>query len=379
MLELDDRPPVDGRKLHKDIAAGYALPTAWYADRAVFREEMKRILRRSWHFAAHAGDLPAPGDVFIRDLAGAPIMLVRQRDGSVKGFLNICRHRGHPVVLENGSRNALRCHYHGWTYELDGALRHAPRAEGDAAFDVRCFGLTPIQTHQWGALIWANLDLEAPAFEAWIEGMPALVKQCGLNLERHVYAFDHTWRIDANWKVFQDNTIECYHCPTAHPELARALEMRPEKQTYFVGARYWIHHRIPFRDEAASAPTFRRREGKPLVYYYQWIFPTTYLQFVTDDSFDIGAIDVIDVDRIDFRHITFMPPGTAPETIEQGRARLASDPTIHQDVDICRRVQHAHASGLAPTARLLVEPERLLTHFQHLIVEMMSGVPRASA
>src|SRR6185295_17054000 len=87
---------MDAEQLHRDIDAGFLLPTQWYSDPAIFQAELERIHRRAWHFATHSGDLPAPGDVYIRTLAGVPIVLVRAADNTIRGFINICRHRGHP-------------------------------------------------------------------------------------------------------------------------------------------------------------------------------------------------------------------------------------------------------------------------------------------
>ena len=225
-------------RLHRDIDAGFLLPTQWYSDLAIFQGEIERVHRKSWHFATHTGDLKEPGDVYVRNVAGVPIVLARDRDGAINGFINICRHRGHPVVLESGNRPKLYCMFHGWTYGLDGALQHAPRGSTDPSFDPSKFGLVRIQTHVWGPMIWVNLDLEAPPFQTWIEGMDEFMRSRGLNVEEHAFGFDHEWDIPSNWKVFQDNTIECYHCPTTHPELSRVLEMKPELQKFEVGGRY---------------------------------------------------------------------------------------------------------------------------------------------
>jgi len=369
--------PAAAQALSAQLDKGYALPTEWYGDPEIFKAELERIHRKSWRFAAHTGELKEPGDVLPLTVARTPIVLVRDKDGSVRGFLNICRHRNYPVVTEAGNRNALFCHYHGWTYELDGALRHAPRSAGEPEFDKACFGLRPIQTRVWGPMIWVNIDLEAPSFDSWIEGMPELVKERGLTVEDHVFGFDNTWDINANWKVFQDNTIECYHCPTTHPEFARAVEMKPELQEMWVGGKYWIHHRIPFRDGIDEGITYLRKPGQPFYYYYHWIFPTTYMQF-SGRGFDIGTIDVVDVDRIRFRHICFLPPTTPPEILAKGKAQLEKDATIWQDVDICNKVQAGHDTGLAPQGRFLASPEFLLTHLQRTIVEMMSAPPDAA-
>lgn len=358
------------QQLREDIDSGFLLPSRWYADPAIFKVELERIHRRAWHFATHVGDLPNAGDVYVRNVAGVPIVLVRDADRTVRGFINICRHRGHPVVMQSGNEVRLRCPFHAWTYGLDGALLHAPRSRGDASFDPAQFGLLAIQARVWGPMIWVNLDLEAPSLEEWVEGMPELMRARGLDVDEHGFGFDHTWDIDSNWKVFQDNTIECYHCPTTHPELARVLEMKPDLQTFQVGGRYWIHHTIPFRKSFAGSLTTRRVEGTPFNYYYHWVFPTTYIQYA-GRGFDIGSIDVVAVDKIRFRHVCFLPLGTSAETLERGGRELAADPTIPQDVGLCNRVQAGHASGLAPTSRVLREPEFLLSHFHHLIVDLM--------
>ena len=361
--------------LHRQLDDGLLLPSAWYRDAAIYEAELERVHRKAWHFAGHMGQLAQPGDVAVTRVAGAPVVLTRAADGQVRGFVNICRHRGYPVVTEDGARNAIRCHFHGWTYELDGSLRHAPRSQGDPTFDPTCLGLVPVRTHVWGPMIWANLDLDGPPFDDWIDGMPALVAERGLEVADQVVAFAHTWEIGCNWKVFQDNTIECYHCPTTHPELAQALEMKPQLQEYFVGGANWIHHRIPFRKGLTEGLTYRKPDDGPLVYYYHWVFPGAYMQF-SGKGFDVGYLDFVAVDRIRFTHLYFAPKHLADEARAKGQAIIEKDPTIWQDVRLCEQVQAGHASGVAPQNRVLAGPEFLLTHFHHRIVDMMTdGAP----
>jgi phenylpropionate dioxygenase-like ring-hydroxylating dioxygenase large terminal subunit len=251
----------DSGELHETIDAGFLLPTRWYSDPAIFQTELTRIHRRVWHFATHTDDLKEPGDVHVRNVAGVPIVLVRGADQEIRGFINICRQRGRPVVMEAGNKAKLRCHIHAWTYGLDGTLQQAPRSAGDPTFDPAEFSLVAIQTHVWGPMIWANLDLAAPSFDEWVSEMPQLLAERGLNVDEHAFGFDNTWAIDSNWKVFPDNTIECYHCPTPHPELARVLEMRPDLQKIRVGGKYWIDHSIPFRSNFEGSLTTKKQPG----------------------------------------------------------------------------------------------------------------------
>src|SRR5262245_26409591 len=152
------------------IDAGFTLPSEWFSDPAIFREEQRKILRRAWHFVTSTDRLAEVGDVFPWAIGGVPIVLVRTEDGSIRGYENICRHRAYTVVPEAGNRTTLQCHYHGWTYDLDGTLRSAPRANGPLGFDPAEVCLPRVQVHVWGPLVWVNPSLDAPSFDEWTAG-----------------------------------------------------------------------------------------------------------------------------------------------------------------------------------------------------------------
>jgi len=364
--------PDMARSLLDGIAAGTSLPTEWFVDADIFRAELELVHRRSWHYVGHVGQLAEAGAVVPLELAQVPIVLVRGDDDVIRGFVNICRHRGHLVVLDSGVVPRLKCDYHAWTYGHDGALLGAPRSKGDPAFHPESFGLVPIQVHVWGPTIWANISLDAPGFDVWTEGMAARLTANGLDLEACEFAFDHTWDIAANWKVFQDNTIECYHCPSTHPELSKVLEMRPSLQEMYLGGPFWLWHRIPFREGCTEGLTYSARGADRATYFYHWVFPTTYLQYA-GKGFDIGSVKVLAPDRIRFHHTCFMPAPASPAVIELGNATLPVDATILQDVGICERVQAGHAAGVAPPGRMLAEPEWLNREMTMRVVEMLSG------
>jgi phenylpropionate dioxygenase-like ring-hydroxylating dioxygenase large terminal subunit len=259
--------------LLESIDAGFTLPSAWYSDREIFREEQRKILRRSWHFVTSVDKLSEPGDVFPWELGGVPIVLVRAHDGSINGFENICRHRAYPVVQQAENRRTLQCHYHGWTYDLEGALMSAPQANGPLGFDVAEVCLPRVQVAVWGPMVWVNPCLDAPSFEEWTAGLDDRMLSEGCDVRQAAYATELSWEIEANWKVFQDNTIECYHCPTTHPGFSRAIVQDPARQVLEIGGRWWIHHTMPFREGIQDGPTF-----KADTYYYSWVFPATYVQ-----------------------------------------------------------------------------------------------------
>lgn len=359
----------EAEELLRSLRSGFALPSRWYYDTMLHERERDFVLRRAWHFAAHTGQLSRPGDQVVSEIAGVPIVLVVDDAGQISGFVNICRHRAHIVVQESCHRPTLQCLYHGWTYNLDGRLRRAPRAESEMDFDASQFGLVPVQTEVWGPTVWVNLDSQGPSFEKWISGLPELVSADGVDVESHVFAFERQWEIRANWKVFLDNAIECYHCPTCHSALRQVLEMDPRLHEISVGGRYWISHRVPLRQSAVGTnvgcPTGPRGDGH---YHFHWIFPTTYFQYA-GGGFDVGTVSVQGVNRILFRHLSFVPKDTPADEIAERENRADADPTVSEDVAICHRVQLAHESGVAPPGRLLPQSEWMLQHFQRVLVE----------
>ncbi len=110
------------------LARGETLPARWYVDSQIFDDEKRRIFHRTWQYVGHTGQVASVGDFFTTQLGDLPVVIVRDASGALRAFANVCRHRGSEVVLEcAGNRKTLQCHYHGWTYNLDGTLRTAPR------------------------------------------------------------------------------------------------------------------------------------------------------------------------------------------------------------------------------------------------------------
>ena len=118
------------------IADGRTIPFDWYSDPAVLRLERERIFRRTWQYAGRTDQVAEPGAFFTCDLAGVPIVVVRDEQGGLRAFLNVCRHRGSLVCEGEGTRASLQCPYHAWTYGLDGSLRAAPRSERVPGFEL---------------------------------------------------------------------------------------------------------------------------------------------------------------------------------------------------------------------------------------------------
>src|SRR3954453_19592123 len=159
------------------------LPYRWYVDPAVAEVEGERILRRTWHYAGHVGELDGPGSLFPTHAAGVPVVVTRHAAGSLRAFVNVCRHRGAVVATAPGRRGTLQCPYHAWTYGLDGALRAAPRSDLEPCFERDALGLAPVAVDTWGPFVFVCADAGAEPLDAALGALPAVVAEHGLDFD----------------------------------------------------------------------------------------------------------------------------------------------------------------------------------------------------
>ena len=137
-------------EIRERLEAGYTLPAGWYSDSAILALERDRIFKHTWQYACVTAELSEPGDYFATKAGTIPVVLVRDKEGDLKGFVNVCRHRGHVVMQGSGHRETLQCPYHAWTYGLDGCLLKAPRSEREPGFDADNYSLFPVRWTRGG-------------------------------------------------------------------------------------------------------------------------------------------------------------------------------------------------------------------------------------
>ena len=214
--------------LSDSLDAGWALPATWYTDADIARLERDRIFARSWQLFATTDLVAEPGSFHAERIGHIPLVVTRDRDGVLRGFVNVCRHRGHLVAEGSGCRATLQCPYHAWTYGLDGSLVKAPRAEREPGFDPSVLSLRPVAVDTWGPFVFVNPDVDAAPLAESLAGIPELVAASGLDL---TVLRPHTrieWELPVNWKNALENYLECYHCAVAHPGFSKLLDVDPD-------------------------------------------------------------------------------------------------------------------------------------------------------
>lgn len=236
------------------------LPASWYRSKNLYELERRAIFSRHWLLVSHKLRFVKNGDWVRFDQAGYHFFVVRTREGKFKAFHNVCRHRGFPIVTkEEGSARILSCQYHAWSYNLDGKLTKAPGYQELSNFEPSSNNLLPIHVHiDNNGFIWVNLDAQETPEIAWsdeFEGVDTQARFIPYNFEE--FQFDHTWSMDGdyNWKALADNYNECYHCKTAHPDVAGVADL----EKYNVETEHsHIQHFVRPRAEEEEAPSVLR-------------------------------------------------------------------------------------------------------------------------
>lgn len=213
--------------LKKDYVEGRALPRAFYTSREVYDHDINAYWNQSWLWAGHVSQIPEPGDYFLFDYGPESIIVVRDREGEVRAHLNVCRHRGSRVCVEQSGRTrSFVCPYHAWTFDLSGKLR-AGRAMGPD-FDPGDHGLFPAQVRVFQGLIFVCASDDPPEIDPGLEKLAPLAEPFGL--ENLKIAATGTYPVPANWKLALENYMECYHCAPSHQEYARSHTLKAPEQ-----------------------------------------------------------------------------------------------------------------------------------------------------
>ena len=249
-----------------DLGGGtWREPVENYRSEARFALERSRVLRRYPTGFCPSAALPAPGSYLAREAAGTPIIAVRGNDGTVRAFRNACRHRGTQLAEGTGCEKALVCRYHGWTYNLDGSLRHVPHEHGFPGLVKSKRGLVPVETVETQGIVFVTQDGPASA-ETQLGQLPPLIPS--------TFRLLGNAEIDApaNWKIVVEGFLEGYHIRSTHPETFYPVQY----DNLNVVEQFGRNNRITFPYRAINklrdvAPAERAADGK-LTYVYH-LFP----------------------------------------------------------------------------------------------------------
>ena len=217
-----------------------SLEARYYTDPAIFRKETDGLLARTWQYAGHVSQVEQAGDYFTFEVAGDSLFCLRGRDGELRSFYNVCQHRAHQLLKNEGNCKLVVCPYHAWAYELDGSLRGGPNTRSVPGFDRGDIRLSEVRTEVFCGFVFVNLDPDAKPMAEWFPGVEE-------ELRAFVPQIDELKPLEwvevpenCNWKVSVENYSECYHCSLNHKTFATGV-IKPE--TYDIQPQgYCLRH-----------------------------------------------------------------------------------------------------------------------------------------
>lgn len=318
-----------------------------YSGEAALKVDRTQILRRSWQFIGHATMVPNPGDYLAEEIGGAPVVLVRNAEGALAAFHNVCRHRAGALVAdgEGNCGEAFTCRYHGWRYALDGRLRNAVDFGNAPGFDPRQYGLFPVQVETWQGLVFVNLDLAAAPLAGMLTPLAGADPLPGFPLvERRSHA------LACNWKTYVENYLEGYHLPMVHPEfdadvVVADYRTEVEGQVIFASA--------PARDASVYAGT------------WAWLWPNLALN-IYRHGYMIERMTAVGAEETRLDYFYFFDPERTSELTEMFKV---SDLVTAQDKQVCEEVQRNLRTGIYRGGVLSPKHENGVAWFQARVAE----------
>jgi glycine betaine catabolism A len=335
-----------------------ALPSSWYRSEAVLALEKERIFCREWICVGREEELARAGAHMLVDVLGESLIVLRNREGALRAFYNVCRHRGSrlcrtadaaDVRLPGGiAGGRITCPYHQWSYDFDGHLVSAPHLTDEPHFDRSHFSLYRAAVETFGGFVFLNLTpATATPLAQVLGGIPERLARYPLSQLR----IGHTLRyqVGANWKVLCENYNECYHCAGVHPELCAVVPAFRERGGAGLDWLRGIPHRPGAYTFTLSGTTRRRafpglNEDEQTRHKGELAYPNLFLSLACDHvaAFILqpraaGRTDIV-------CHFLFAPEEIAKPDFDPADAVEFWDLVNRQDWAICESVQQGISS-----------------------------------
>jgi Rieske 2Fe-2S family protein len=337
-----------------------ALPSSWYRSERIFALEKERIFCRDWICVAREEELSERGAWRVLDVLGESLLLLRNREGKLRAFYNVCRHRGSRLCRDPDGPQAqaqlpggiaagrITCPYHQWTYDFDGQLVAAPHLAAEPGFDKSQFSLYPAAVECWGGFVFLNLSpAAAPPLASQLAGIPERLARYPLAELR--IGRTNRYSVAANWKALCENYNECYHCGGVHPELCAVVPAFRERGGAGLDWARGIPHRPGAYTFTTSGTTRRRafptlNDDERVRHKGELAYPNLFLSLACDHA-AVFILEPKSAARTDIVcHFLFEPFEMDKSDFDPRDATDFWDLVNRQDWAICEGVQQGMSS-----------------------------------
>ena len=362
----------------KNIAVGYStnpndtfsLKADAYTDDKWFNIDQKEIIAKSWQWVCHVEKLREAGSYTTIDVAGHPIAIVRNKDGELNAFYNVCKHRAHALLSGDGRTAVITCPYHAWAYNLDGHLVKAPHTEHLENFSTNEICLDSVQVEEFCGFIYVNLDPNAESLAAQSGTLKDEIDHWAPDIDKLTFGHRLTYDIKSNWKTVIDNFLECYHCPTAHKDFCTLIEM----DTYKVTTHgVWSSHMAEAGNTENTA--YDVSDASVKIHAVWWLWPNTcIMRYPGRSSIIIMNVIPAGPDRT-LETYDFYFETSEPNEAEKEAIRYLDEVLQSEDIALCESVQRGMSTPAFSQGRIVSDPsgsglsEHAVHHFHGLVLD----------
>ncbi len=337
---------------------------AWYA------ADLQAIIAKTWQWVCHVEKLRAPGSYTTTEIAGQPIAVVRDREGVLRAFYNVCKHRAHALLSGDGNTTRIMCPYHAWVYKLDGALVRAPETDNLEDFSPKDICLDQVQVEEFCGFIYVNLDPDAAPLAEITGDLATEIRHWAPDIDQLTFGHRLTYDIKSNWKNVVDNFLECYHCPTAHKDFCELVDMDTYKVT--THGIYSSHMADAGKTENSAYDVSNATVKTHAVW---WLWPNTcIMRYPGRSSMIILNIIPAGPDRT-LETYDFFLETPEPNEAEVETIRYLDEVLQAEDIAIVESVQKGMTTPAFTQGRIVNDPdgsgksEHAVHHFHGLVLD----------
>ena len=373
------------------------LPKSAYTDNEYYILEQKLLFSNQWTFAGLTEDITNPGDFITLDVGLCNLIILKQENGELAAFHNVCRHRGTRLLDGKGHlASNITCPYHKWNYRLNGELAILPKYDTEfTQSEKSCLDLIPAQVEIWRGMIWVHPDIEGTKLQDWFGPIEPCIAPYQISdlveSDEDTYIED----IKANWKIVVENFIDHYHNAHLH-EGSLHMYQHDRAESGFVGKHFWYWEPITndYRKDVehnAPLPLIMDPNDEKLGSWVPLLFPNTGL-VESESSWSVFHIQPIAVDRTRVLVRTKVQPCTTLDYLKQTatsydywnkkvkskrswhdpESPLSSGDFIHEDVHVCEHLQKSLNNPYFEFGPSAKNGESAVRQFQQFIDEMIS-------
>jgi choline monooxygenase len=361
------------------VDSAITLPPDVYRRRDVFPLEHDRVFGHAWVCVGYTSQVDAPGKMLTATVAGQPVVITKDRDGILRGFYNVCRHRGSIIITSDDKFERFRCPYHSWTYDLTGKLLHCPLFTTEINKDD--YGLLPIRVERYGCFIFVTLDARAEPLSDFLGDLPSIYSR--FPLDELVLVKRKHYAIDANWKLIAENFLEYYHLPWVHPELCTVSAIDMHKRNQGSGM-YMSFYASPLlkgntpldSDYLPAMPGLDDNEQSSG--YFPFVFPNLAM-FLFPHHLFVLLMRPTSIDRTEEWGDILVHPNLFDEKDHQAKLEEIFkfyDMVNQQDIVAVERVQQGIRAQAYPGGRMCYRFEEPVHRFQNMWIDFMVGERR---